>query len=806
MVKLSGGRALHIAIDITRFVFSALAICAGLTLIWGGGTLLKLGGSPYYLLAGIGYAITGTLYLLRKRSGFWLSAAIAAATCVWAVSEAGLAYWPLVPRLVMPGVLFMLSILTVTALAGQWSRRLSLASYAIAGAILLSLLATLGAAFFPHGARFADAEPAATPGPDADPAAENWTQFGRTAAGTRFAPFTQITPANVADLKVAWTYRTGRRVTGSGIGVDENTPLQVGDTLYSCTPLNVVSAIDADTGRERWKFDPHAKTDQHISCRGLGYYDAAKAQTFADASPTADAGIVCPRRIVLTTVDARLITLDASNGRPCEGFGDKGVVDLKRGMGDTDNSNLYHPTSAPAVMGNLVIVGGWVWDIQSNAPSGVVRAFDVRTGALRWAWDASVPGGSTTDGAETTYAPGTPNVWAPIGFDEKLGLVYLPTGNGPPDYWGGERTPGGEQLGSAIVAVDAHDGKTRWIFQTTHHDVWDYDVPSQPTLVDLDDGKGDKIPALVQTTKRGQIFVLDRRTGTPVSRVVEMPVPQAPAARGERLAPTQPYSVDMPAIGAERLTEASMWGASTFDQLWCRIDFRQQNYQGEFTPPTEQSYLQWPGLLGGMNWGGISVDERNGLMFVNDIEIPIRMALVPREEAARRPKTKAEVSSGKGAMRPQLAGPYGGIDISMMMSPLGVPCSRPPFGTMTAIDLKTKRIVWQTPMGSVQDSGPLGIKTGLPIPIGMPTLGGPTSTAAGLVFFAGTQDYYIRAMSSATGRELWRARLPVGAVSAPLVYTSPKTKRQYVVISAGGASYSKDVGDYIIAYALPDSP
>lgn len=791
---------------VLRLLFATVVAIVGVALVWGGGVLASLHGSWFYLVAGMAYLAMAYCYAARRGTGVWLSAAIMAVTIVWALWETGLGYWGLVPRLVVPAILFGISILLAPLLPIRRTGGRRIAAYASVAVTAILLIATTVMAFFPQGALFAEEPQTAIRGIDADPATQNWAAFGRDNDGTRFAPFSQITPDNVRNLEVAWTYRTGRRITGKGVGVDENTPLQIGDTLYSCTPLNVISAIDADTGRERWKFDPRARTDQHISCRGVGYFDAASARSFT-RTPVARPGALdaaCTRRIVVSTVDARLLTLDAATGRLCRDFGDDGTVDLTRGMGDTENSDLYHPTSAPAVMGNLIVVGGWVWDIEKNAPAGVVRAFDAQSGALAWAWDASVPGGRANLRPGENYALGTPNVWSPIGFDEALGLVYLPTGNSPPDYWGGNRSAAAEALGSSVVAVDARTGRTRWTFQTTHHDVWDYDVPSQPTLFDMDDGRGGKVPALIQTTKRGQIFVLDRRTGVPLSRVVERPVPQTPVAEGDRMAPTQPYSVDMPAIGGDRLTEKSMWGVSTFDQLWCRIDFRQHNYQGDFTPPTEKPYLQWPGVLGGMNWGGVSIDPRRGLMFVNDIEVPIRMGLVRREEAARRPKTKAEVSGGGKAMRPQLAGPFGGIDISMMMSPLGVPCSRPPFGTMSAIDLKTKKLVWQTPMGTVQDTGPLGIKTHLPVPIGMTTLGGPTSTASGLVFFAGTQDYYLRAISSATGRELWRARLPVGSVAAPLVYTSPRTGRQYVVISAGGTSYSKDKGDYIIAYALPN--
>jgi len=497
-----------------------------------------------------------------------------------------------------------------------------------------------------------------------------------------------------------------------------------------------------------------------------------------------------------------LIALDAHVGTLCPGFGVGGIVDLKPGMGATEGSKRYHPTSIPVVMGHLAVIGGWVRDIEDGEPSGVVRAFDVRDGTLAWAWDVGKPEASARDGK--AFTPATPNVWTIPTYDQDLGLVYLPTGNGPPDYWGGERNTVKEKYGSAVVALEAATGKMRWVRQLIHHDVWDYDLPSQPVLHDVADARGNRVPALIQTTKTGHIFVLDRRTGEYVTAVEERAVPTLPRAKGERLSSTQPFSMGMPVIGADTLTERAMWGITPFDQLYCRILFKDSHYQGAFTPPTEQPYIEWPSLLGGLNWGGISIDESRNLLFVNDMRMALRMSLLSRDQARRFHVSMDEVPGFMGTIRPQLAGPYGGVKIDVLQSPLGIPCPAPPFGTMSAIDLSTRRLLWQVPLGTVRDTGPLGIKTHLPMPIGMPTLGGPTATASGLVFFAGTQDYALRALDALTGKELWRARLPVGAVAAPLVYTSPVSGRQYVVISAGGASHSPDVGDYIIAFALPD--
>ena len=790
--------------DVPRLLLALVLLVAAVALCIGGAKLIGLGGSGYYLVAGLAYLVLAVLVLLRHRATAAVSLLVFLATLAWAlVDTPRFGYWELLPRLVFPALVLMMTLWSSAGYpgVGAGARRLGNGGALV---VFLGLLATLVAAFFPHGSISnpgnisVDAQ-AGKVNP-ANP--ENWEFFGRNAAGTRFAPYTQITPENVDQLQVAWTYRTGRRTRGAGTGVDENTPLQIGSTLYSCTPENLVTAIDGDTGKALWKFDPKARTAEHVTCRGVGYYDIDRDASLDAAQKAAYTAQQCRQRILVSAVDARLFALDANSGALCPDFGQGGFVDIKPHMGPTENSKRYHPTSIPVVMGHLTVIGGWVRDIEDGEPSGVVRAFDVRDGSLVWAWDVGKPEDLAKPGEDYTLA--TPNVWTIPSFDHELNLVYLPTGNGPPDYWGGDRNPAKEKYGSAVVALDASTGKMRWSRQLIHHDIWDYDLPSQPVLYDVTNAQGQKVPALIQTTKTGQIFVLDRRTGDYVTAVEERQEPTAPHAQGERPSPTQPFSVGMPIIGADPLTESSMWGVSPFDQMYCRIKFKDSNYQGAFTPPTEKPYIEWPSLLGGMNWGGVSIDESRNLMFVNDMRMALRMSLVSREDAKKYKVSTAEVPGFMGTIRPQLAGPYGGVRIDILQSPLGVPCPAPPFGTMSAIDLTTKKLVWQVPLGTVKDTGPLGIKTHLPMPLGMPTLGGPTATASGLVFFAGTQDYYLRALDSATGKEVWKARLPVGSVAAPLVYVSPRTGRQYVVISAGGTSHSTDLGDYVIAYALPE--
>lgn len=792
---------------IYRAFFSLISILAGCALVYGGLQLLVLGGSTYYLLAGLAYIAAAILVFLKKRYALLVAVGTFIATCLWAVYDTPeFGYWALLPRLVVPAILFTLNIWAVATFSNV-SQSVRRGSVFTGLGVVGCLLITLVEAFYPHGQivspEMAEKNPELaqvdkTDGP------EDWEFFGRNAAGTRYAPYTQITPQNVDKLKVAWVYHTGRRIQGAGIGVDENTPEQIGNVLYSCTPENLITALDADTGKPIWKFDPKAHSAEHITCRGVGYYDIDKDASLTEAEKTADSAQMCRQRILVSTVDARFIALDAHTGTPCAGFGVDGAVDLKPQMGPVERGKRYHPTSMPVVMGHVAVIGGWVRDIVHGEPSGVVRAYDVRNGSLVWAWDVGHPDNTGAPPEGQTYTLETPNVWTIPTYDKELNLVYLPTGNGPPDYWGGDRDAVKEKFGAAIVAVDAATGKTKWVFQTVHHDVWDYDLPSQPVLYTVTNAQGEKVPALIQTTKTGHIFVVDRRTGTPLTEVQERKVATSPSAQGEHLSPTQPFSVGMPVIGADPLTEGAMWGVSTFDQLYCRIMFKNSVYEGPFTPPGEKPYIEWPSLLGGMNWGGISIDEAKGVMFVNDMRMPLRMSLVTHEEAKKYKSSTDEVPGFMGTIRPQIAGPYSGVRIDILQSPLAVPCNTPPFGTMSAIDLHTKKLLWQVPMGTTQDLGPMGIKTHLPIPMGMPTLGGPTSTASGLVFFAGTQDYYLRALNSANGKEVWRERLPVGAVAAPLIYRSPKTGKEYIVISAGGMSHSPDVGDYIIAYALPD--
>ncbi|KKW68290.1 glucose dehydrogenase [Lampropedia cohaerens] len=782
--------------------FGVLLALIGLVLAVGGIQLVTLGGSWYYLLAGAALLLSGILLLLRHKLGAWLFGITALATVVWAVAEVGLDFWKLVPRLAPFLVLGFVLALLLPQLAGMRARR---SAYVLASVLGVGLVAGAFAIFQPHGVIHTAAAPKPLGPATATPS--DWQHYGRTPAGTRFAPFDQINRDNVKQLEVAWTYRTGE--IAEGASEFQNTPMQIGDTVFVCTPLNKVVALDADTGAERWKFDPKVEDRKTWNrCRGLGYYEPAKvSQPYSFEEDAAwhaahPAGSpVCASRVVMTTIDARLLQIDAKTGELCQDFGQGGVVDLTVGMGKVDYDNVlwYYLTSAPTVVGNMVIIGGWTFDGRSvDEPSGVVRAFSADSGELIWAWDMGQPEITKLPPEGGSYSRSTPNVWSTPAFDEDLGLVYLPLGNQQPDFWGGNRPETTEKHSSAVVALDIRTGRERWTFQTVHHDIWDYDIASQPALYDIPDGKGQTIPALVQLTKRGQIFLLDRRDGTPIAEVEERAVPQTVAA-GDWVAKTQPYSVGMPALGAEPLTEADMWGATFFDQLVCRIAFRKLNYEGEFTAPSTKPTLIYPGYYGGFNWGSAAIDENRGYLFLNDIRIPQVVTLIPHENVD---ESKLVAGHGVGSTYPMHGTPFV-IDHAAFNSPLGIPCNAPPWGVFAAVDLESRELMWQVPAGTVEDAVVNGIRASLPVPLGMPTLGSGVVTASGLVFYGATQDYYMRALDVATGEELWKSRMPVGGQATPMSYVSPKTGRQYVVMAAGGARQSPDRGDYVIAYALP---
>ena len=759
----------------------------GLGLVGGGGYLIALGGSWYFLLMGLAMLVSGLMIARRKPLGAWLYGVALILTAIWAVWDAGLEYWPLVSRVLTFAVIGLVVALIYPTLVRASGASGGRGAYGLAGILGVGVVATMAYMFVPTHVVENTTVPAVTP---VTPGTEqkDWAHWGNTTAGNRFAALDQINKGNIDKLQVAWTFRTGDIPQSTGAGAeDQNTPLQIGDTVYTCTAYGKVFALDVDTGTQRWKFDPQGTAPNWQRCRGLGY---SETQVSSDSQPTA-----CAKRLFLPTGDARLIAINAETGKPCEEFGNKGTVDLTTDMGEV-KPGYYQQTSTPLVAGDVVIVGGRVADNYSTGePPGVVRAYDVRSGELVWAWDPGNPNTTKRPPAGETYTRGTPNVWSAMSYDAKLGLVYLPTGNATPDFFGGQRTEMDNKWNSSVVAIDVKTGQVRWHFQTTHNDLWDFDLPAQPLLYDVPDDKGGTQPALAQVTKQGEIFLLNRETGVPIARVEERPVPQGHVP-GEHYSPTQPFSVDMPSIGNKTLTESDMWGATPFDQLMCRIQFKGMRHEGVYTPPGMDRALQFPGSLGGMNWGSVSVDPNTNYMFVNDMRLGLANYMIPRD------KIGAGASGIEMGVVPQEGTPFGAMR-ERFLSAVGIPCQKPPFGTMSAIDLKTHKLMWQVPVGTVQDTGPMGIRMHLPIPIGMPTLGASLATQSGLLFFAGTQDFYLRAFETGNGNEIWKSRLPVGSQSGPMTYVSPKTGKQYILLTVGGARQSPDRGDYVIAYALP---
>ena len=780
----------------------------GLLFIAGGGYLATLGGSLYFLLAGLGMLVSSVLLFKQRLSGAWLFAAVMVASIIWALMDAGLVFWPLVSRLFALAVLSLVvalvypTLLKANGLSGN-------GGYALSAVLAVAIVAGAWGMFQPHASIAPTGDGPGLTKVDPANAQKDWAHYGNDEGGSRFAALDQINRSNVSKLVPAWTYQTGDVAVSNGNGAeDQMTPLQVGDKVFICTPHNNLIALDADTGKELWKNNINAESAVWQRCRGLAYFDATAAVTQpTDGSTPAAAvtvapGAACQRRLLTNTIDARLIAVDADTGKFCQDFGTNGQVDLKAGLGNVPDS-YYQLSSAPLMAGTTVVVGGRVADnVQTDMPGGVIRGFDVVTGAMRWAFDPGNPQDKQAPSDGKTYVRSTPNSWAPMSYDPLMNTVFLPMGSSSTDIYGVERTALNHKYGASVLALNATTGDEKWVYQTVHNDLWDFDLPMQPSLIDFAKPDGSKVPALVIGTKAGQIFVLDRHTGQPLTKVEQVPV-KASNIPNEPYSLTQPKSVGMPQIGAQTLTESDMWGATPFDQMLCRISFKKMRYEGLYTAPGTDVSLSFPGSLGGMNWGSLSTDPVHGFIFVNDMRLGLWIQMVPQQKEAVANSGGEALNTGMGAV-PLKGTPYA-VNKNRFLSVAGIPCQAPPFGTLTAIDMKTQKIAWQVPVGTVQDTGPLGIKMGLKLPIGMPTLGGTLSTQGGLVFIAGTQDYYLRAFNSANGEEAWKARLPVGSQGGPMTFVSPKTGKQYIVITAGGARQSNDRGDYVIAYALPDS-
>lgn len=623
----------------------------------------------------------------------------------------------------------------------------------------------------------------------------DWPAYGYDRAGTRASPASQITPQNVATLTVAWTYRTGE--TGPGFATKrdkefEATPIVVDGAMYLSTPLGRVISLDPSTGTQRWVFDPGV--DRGIQ---LGDFASRGVTTWLD--PAAGRDAACARRIFVATVDARLIALDARTGTLCGDFGSAGTVDLTAGLRNAPREHgEYAVTSPPAIAGDLVIVGSTVGDnSRTDAPSGEVRAFDVRTGALRWTFDP-VP----QDSLDPQYASwrganahmtGAANTWSAIAVDSARGLVILPTTSPSPDYYGGARL-GDDRYASSVVALRASTGRVVWHFQTVHHDLWDYDNAAPPALLTIrKDGRARDV--VVEATKSGQLFVLNRDSGEPVFPVEERAVPRTDIP-GEQSSPTQPFNTVIAPLSPQGLDSSDVWGPTPEALATCRAMVRGLRNNGVYTPPSLQGTVVRPSNIGGVAWGGVAFDQASNSVIVEANRIAAMVQLIDTAEHRR-----SGVSGSDSRMGYEYTWMHGTPYVMrrrLLLTQDFVPCTKPPFSTLMAIDLGTGARRWEVPLGSWPTLGAAGANLGTGV------LGGPIVTRGGVVFQAGMLDRTVRAFDVRTGRELWKSELPAGARMTPMTYVSARDGRQYVVVTAGGGK-EFGAGDYVIAFALPAS-
>ncbi|MCE3284466.1 MAG: enzyme repeat family protein [Steroidobacteraceae bacterium] len=621
-----------------------------------------------------------------------------------------------------------------------------------------------------------------------------WGYFGGTSGGTRYSTAKQVDRENVGDLAVAWRYSTGElRRRGPELIANsstQTTPIVVDGSLVFCTPFNRMVALDPATGRERWVYDSEVSLDHalpyHYNCRGVSAW----------RDPQAAPGSACATRVFMGTNDSRLVAVDSRTGRACSDFGQAGQVRITRDWSDkfAGESKI---TSAPVIAAGVVAVGSFVMDnIRTDAPPGTVFAFDARTGEPRWKFDP-IP----RDPADPAFATwlegsalrtGAANVWSTMVADERRGIIYAPVGSAAPDFFGGMRK-GDNLYSSSLVALNARTGKPIWHFQTVHHDIWDYDVSAPPLLAELPHGGG-TVPAVVQNTKQGFVFVFDRVTGKPLFPIEERPVPQR-GLPGEWLSPTQPFPTRPEPLVPTEVTPDDAWGFTPWDRHKCRELIETFRSEGIYTPPSEgPGTLLTPGSAGGANWGGAAFDAKRRLMIVNVNRVAQVVQMIPRAEI---PGIEG-ISLARGKDVAAATGTPYGTRRDWLLSPLGAPCTAPPWSELVAVDLASGDVRWRVPLGSIEKQLPIRFEWNL----GTPSLGGPIVTAGGLVFIAGTMDGYLRAYDIDTGEMLWRHEMPAGTQATPMTYEVGG--RQYVVLVTGHHLwFDSPAGDEVIAFALP---
>lgn len=775
-------------------ILSLIFWLVGLALLGGGIWLITLDGSWYYALAGIVLIVVGALTRSRRPTAQTLYALFLIATAAWSLWESGYDWWPLATRL---GLFLILAIpLLITPKSGSRAGlALLLPVWAIIGVGTLASLTVDAHRIEGELNRDVVTENPAT----GDTPKKSWHAYGRSNLGQRYSPLAQITPENVNDLELAWQYQTGDVKGPKDVGETtyEATPLKIGNSLFLCTPHNWLIALNADTGEEQWVYDakvPAESSRQHQTCRGVSYLppssgepDDIDVQVASGPAENLDA-MQCDAQLFLPTSDARLIAVDPETGARCSNFADNGELDLLHNM-PFKQAGFYYSTSPPIVADGKVIVAGSVNDNYAvKSPSGVIRAYDAKTGELVWNWDSGNPDETAPIAEGETYTTSSPNSWSIASADEELGMVYFPMGNRTPDQLGMYRSEAEEKYSSSVVALSLETGQVEWVQQFVHHDLWDMDTPAQPSLLDLDTEQGTQ-PALVIPTKQGDVYVLNRKTGEPILPISEKPAPQG-TIEGDHAAETQPIS--SLSFRPPKLREADMWGATPLDQLMCRIQFKSLRYEGQYTPPSEQGTIVFPGNFGVFNWGSIAVDPKRQVMFGMPLYLAFTSTLVPKEGAEL-----GETNQGEQGLNENAGAPYA-VEMKPFLSPFGVPCQQPPWGYVAGTDLRTGEIVWKHKNGTIEDM------TALPLPIkmGVPGIGGPVITESGVVFMAASVDDYLRGYDLSTGEQLWQARLPAGGQATPMTYLNSQGEQMVVQVAGGHGSIGTTIGDYVVAYKL----